>query len=205
MRRSHLGRARIIPWSAPLSLLLQYLSRRLSHCWAARLLCWACTTDAAVNRSELITVQGPGPPAGSLFTGYFPGATRALTRSVFPRWVKRLLAAGAGKVFREVTSGAKTDRAQLRRVLSELTAGDVLMVTRLDRLALNPRSVKHARGDHREESRVPLACRHRGRHDDRARPVDANRSWQSSRIRESQNSCRVLSVVRIIGTTGWVN
>src|ERR1700730_17211312 len=42
---------------------------------------------------------------------------------------------GAGKVFREVGSRAKTDRAQLRRVLDQLDAGDVLMVTRLDRLA----------------------------------------------------------------------
>src|ERR1700730_10834427 len=42
---------------------------------------------------------------------------------------------GAGKVFCEVASGAKTDRAQLRRVLDQLDAGDVLMVTRLDWLA----------------------------------------------------------------------
>src|SRR4030088_3533473 len=42
---------------------------------------------------------------------------------------------GAGKVFREVASGAKTDRAQLRRLLDQLDAGDVLTVTRLDRLA----------------------------------------------------------------------
>jgi DNA invertase Pin-like site-specific DNA recombinase len=42
---------------------------------------------------------------------------------------------GAGKVFREVASGAKTDRAQLRRLLDHLDDGDVLMVTRLDRLA----------------------------------------------------------------------
>jgi DNA invertase Pin-like site-specific DNA recombinase len=42
---------------------------------------------------------------------------------------------GAGRVFREVASGAKTDRAQLRRVIDQLDAGDVLMVTRLDRLA----------------------------------------------------------------------
>jgi DNA invertase Pin-like site-specific DNA recombinase len=41
---------------------------------------------------------------------------------------------GAGKVFREVASGAKTDRTQLRRVLGQLDAGDVLLVTRLDRL-----------------------------------------------------------------------
>ena len=46
-----------------------------------------------------------------------------------------LNAAGAVKVFREVASGAKTDRAQLRKAIAALEAGDVLMVTRLDRLA----------------------------------------------------------------------
>ena len=42
---------------------------------------------------------------------------------------------GAGKVFREVASGAKTDRAapQLRRMIEQLDAGDVLMVTRLEK------------------------------------------------------------------------
>jgi DNA invertase Pin-like site-specific DNA recombinase len=49
--------------------------------------------------------------------------------------VAGLRAAGAGKVFREVASGAKTDRAQLRKAIAALHAGDVLMVTRLDRLA----------------------------------------------------------------------
>jgi DNA invertase Pin-like site-specific DNA recombinase len=44
-------------------------------------------------------------------------------------------------VFREVASGAKTDRAQLRRVLDELDTGDVLMVTRLDRLARSTRDL----------------------------------------------------------------
>ena len=48
---------------------------------------------------------------------------------------------GAGKVFREVASGAKTDRAQLRRLLDQLDAGDVLMVTRLDRLARSTRDL----------------------------------------------------------------
>jgi DNA invertase Pin-like site-specific DNA recombinase len=48
---------------------------------------------------------------------------------------------GAGKVFREVASGAKTDRAQLRRVLDQLAAGDVLTVTRLDRLARSTRDL----------------------------------------------------------------
>ena len=40
-----------------------------------------------------------------------------------------------GKVFREVASGAKTDRAQLRRLLDQLGDGDVLMAAWLDRLA----------------------------------------------------------------------
>src|SRR5271157_368842 len=52
-----------------------------------------------------------------------------------------LTAAGAAKVFRETASGAKTDRAQLRRVLAALEAGDVLMVTRLDRLARSTRDL----------------------------------------------------------------
>jgi DNA invertase Pin-like site-specific DNA recombinase len=48
---------------------------------------------------------------------------------------------GAGKVFREVASGAKTHRTQLRRVIDQLDAGDVLMVTRLDRLARSTRDL----------------------------------------------------------------
>jgi DNA invertase Pin-like site-specific DNA recombinase len=56
---------------------------------------------------------------------------------------------GAGKVFREVASGAKTDRDQLRRVIHQLGPGDVLMVTRLDRLARSTRDLfEYARGDH---------------------------------------------------------
>ncbi len=48
---------------------------------------------------------------------------------------------GAGKVFREVASGAKTDRAQLHRLLDQLDDGDVLMVTRLDQLARSTRDL----------------------------------------------------------------
>src|SRR3712207_1100331 len=55
--------------------------------------------------------------------------------------VKQLRAAGAEKVFRETASRAKTDRAQLKRVVAQLAAGDVLMVTRLDRLARSTRDL----------------------------------------------------------------
>ena len=49
--------------------------------------------------------------------------------------VRQLNKAGCKKVFREVASGAKTDRAQLRRLLAEIGPDDVVTVTRIDRLA----------------------------------------------------------------------
>jgi DNA invertase Pin-like site-specific DNA recombinase len=55
--------------------------------------------------------------------------------------VRQLTRAGCKKVFREVASGAKTDRRQLRRLLDQIDAGDVLMVTRLDRLARSTRDL----------------------------------------------------------------
>jgi DNA invertase Pin-like site-specific DNA recombinase len=55
--------------------------------------------------------------------------------------VKQLRAAGADQVFRETASGARSDRAQLRLALSQLGKGDVLMVTRLDRLARSTRDL----------------------------------------------------------------
>ena len=55
--------------------------------------------------------------------------------------VRQLTKAGCKKVFREVASGAKTDRAQLRRLLDVLDTGDVPTVTRLDRLARSTRNL----------------------------------------------------------------
>jgi DNA invertase Pin-like site-specific DNA recombinase len=57
--------------------------------------------------------------------------------------VKQLRAAGAGKVFRETASGAKTGRVQLRRILGQLEKGDELTVTRLDRLARSTRDLSN--------------------------------------------------------------
>jgi DNA invertase Pin-like site-specific DNA recombinase len=55
--------------------------------------------------------------------------------------VRQLTKAGCKTVFREVASGAKTDRTQLRQLLDQLEAGDVLTVTRLDRLARSTRDL----------------------------------------------------------------
>src|SRR5262249_38483384 len=48
-------------------------------------------------------------------------------------------AAGCAKVYAEKISGARSDRPELAKVLKRLDAGDVLVVTRLDRL---PRSTR---------------------------------------------------------------
>ncbi len=55
--------------------------------------------------------------------------------------VKQLRDVGAETVFRETASGAKTNRAQLRRAIGHLGKGDVLIVTRLDRLARSTRDL----------------------------------------------------------------
>jgi DNA invertase Pin-like site-specific DNA recombinase len=52
-----------------------------------------------------------------------------------------LKAAGCDKVYSEKVSGAKTDRRQLSNAIASLAAGDVLLVTRLDRLARSTRDL----------------------------------------------------------------
>jgi hypothetical protein len=53
----------------------------------------------------------------------------------------QLHAAGCAKVYAEKVSGAKTDRPELAKLIRRLEAGDVLMVTRLDRLARSTRDL----------------------------------------------------------------
>lgn len=52
-----------------------------------------------------------------------------------------LRAAGCGRVFEEKVSGAKRDRPELGRLLDHLRIGDVVTVTRLDRLARSTRDL----------------------------------------------------------------
>jgi DNA invertase Pin-like site-specific DNA recombinase len=52
-----------------------------------------------------------------------------------------LHAADCAKVYGEKQSGAKTDRPELAKLLRRLEPGDVLMVTRLDRLARSTRDL----------------------------------------------------------------
>lgn len=52
-----------------------------------------------------------------------------------------LRAAGCGRVFEEKVSGANRDRPELGRLLDHLRVGDVVAVTRLDRLARSTRDL----------------------------------------------------------------
>jgi DNA invertase Pin-like site-specific DNA recombinase len=53
----------------------------------------------------------------------------------------QLHAAECAKVYSEKVSGARTDRVELGKLLKRLNAGDVLIVTRLDRLARSTRDL----------------------------------------------------------------
>jgi DNA invertase Pin-like site-specific DNA recombinase len=60
--------------------------------------------------------------------------------------VAELKAAGCTEIFQEKISGAKSDRKQLARLIVRLGAGDVLVVTRLDRLARSTRDLLNMLG-----------------------------------------------------------
>ena len=53
----------------------------------------------------------------------------------------QLTAAGCAKVYAEKISGARTDRVELAKVMRRVEAGDMLIVTRLDRLARSTRDL----------------------------------------------------------------
>ena len=55
--------------------------------------------------------------------------------------VAELQAHGCGNIYKEKASGAKTDRPELAKLIRRLEDGDVLVVTRLDRLARSSRDL----------------------------------------------------------------
>jgi DNA invertase Pin-like site-specific DNA recombinase len=60
--------------------------------------------------------------------------------------IAELKSAKCERVFKEKISGARSDRKQLSRLVAALTKGDVLVVTRLDRLARSTRDLLNLLG-----------------------------------------------------------
>jgi DNA invertase Pin-like site-specific DNA recombinase len=122
----------------------------------------------------LVQNIGAESPENSGRTGMIYGYARVSTGSQSEAaQVTALKKHGAGKVFSEVAQGDRTDRGGASQVAQPISprrrahnhparpAGP-----------LNPRPVEHARGDHRQERRFPLAGRHMGRYHDIARALE---------------------------------
>ena len=57
-------------------------------------------------------------------------------------------------VFREKVTGARADRSQLKRLLKTIQRGDLVMVTRLDRLARSTRDLLNILGTIKASKKV---------------------------------------------------
>jgi DNA invertase Pin-like site-specific DNA recombinase len=75
---------------------------------------------------------------GTMIVGYARVSTDGQTLDAQRHSLK---AAGAERTFAEKVSGAKTDRRELAKAIEALGIGDVLLVTRLDRLARSTRDL----------------------------------------------------------------
>ena len=87
--------------------------------------------------------------------------------------LEQLRGAGCTKIYREKVTGAHNDRRELLRMLDHLAPGDVVTVTRIDRLARSYlRPVRHRQADRGREGAIPFACRAVGRYRHQHRAAD---------------------------------
>jgi DNA invertase Pin-like site-specific DNA recombinase len=68
--------------------------------------------------------------------------------------IAALRAAGATMIYKEKISGIRADRLQLAKMIKALGAGDVVVVSRLDRLARSTRDLLNIVDRHRQGRRV---------------------------------------------------
>ena len=102
----------------------------------------------------------------------------------------QLHAAGCAKVYAEKISGARSDRAELAKVLKRLGSGDVLMVTRLDRLARSTRDLLNILDTiAKAGAGFKFIARCMGGHDDTAWPAHVDGAGRPSRVRARADPC----------------
>ena len=95
-----------------------------------------------------------------------------------------LEAAGCTRIYREKESGARTDRPELRKAVARLESGDVLVVSRLDRLARSTRDLLNILAEiAAKEAGFKSLHDSLGRHHHPARPADADGSRRPGRVR----------------------
>ena len=79
--------------------------------------------------------------------------------------LEQLRAEGGGRIYREEASRAQADRRELLKLLKRVAPGDVVTVTRIDRLGpLDLRPVCQRQAHRGRRRAVPLAGRAVGRH-----------------------------------------
>ena len=93
-----------------------------------------------MNETELPARRGRHSVTGRVLIGYARVSTRGQD---LDQQRAALKAAGCIRLFEEKASGAKRDRPELARMLDHLRAGDVVTITRLDRLARSTADLLH--------------------------------------------------------------
>ena len=101
-----------------------------------------------MSRAKSEPSGGPPDDLAPVLRGYARVSTDG--QALGPQ-VEQLKAAGAVKLYRETASVAKRDRAQLAKLLREVEPGDVVVVTRLDRLARSTRDLLNVLGSLAEQ------------------------------------------------------
>jgi hypothetical protein len=98
--------------------------------------------------------------------------------------LEQLRAAGctSRNIYREKVTGARADRRELNRMLGKLAPGDVVTVTRIDRLARQyVRPVWHRQAHRRRQGAIPVTGGAVGRHWHQHRALDAGGSRRPCR------------------------
>ena len=93
---------------------------------------FAISSATGAGRSDALA------PGGPMLTGYARVSTDDQDLTLQRAALKE---AGCKQIFEEKASGAKRDRPELARMLEQLREGDVVVVTRLDRLARSTRDL----------------------------------------------------------------